>query len=116
MQTKQLLIPISVQTLLSAACITAVAYVAFIWHLGTEPLRQWDEATLAVNAFETLHTGQLFAKYMGNELDYVNTKPPLATWLIALTMQAYGPSEHSLRLPSAVAARINKCLAILRRH
>ena len=83
--------------------VTGLSCYIFFWHLGDEPIRQWDEASIAVNSFEMLVRGTPFAKYFGGELDFINTKPPLMNWLVAGSMALFGPGSFALRLPSAIA-------------
>jgi 4-amino-4-deoxy-L-arabinose transferase-like glycosyltransferase len=99
-------VPFIAGTSVATAFLLLAIYIAFFWRLGLDPLRKWDEGAVAVNSLEMLHNGQLFAKYMGSELDFTDTKPPLANWLIVLAMSVFGPGEFAIRFPSAVAATI----------
>lgn len=83
-----------------------LCYLVFFFRLGEGPVRQWDESSLAVNALEMTLNGNLLVKYLDGKPDLINTKPPLAIWLIAACMKYLGYNELSLRLPSAIAASI----------
>jgi 4-amino-4-deoxy-L-arabinose transferase-like glycosyltransferase len=90
----------------SAATYIVLAVSAFFvlfYQLGASPIFLWDEARVAVNSLEMMHTNNpLLVTYKG-EPDLWSTKPPGAIWLFALSMKAFGIHEWSLRLPSAVA-------------
>lgn len=67
------------------------------------PIQIWDEARLAINAYEMLHDGDLIVTHYNGEPDMWNTKPPLLIWVQVLFMKLIGVSELSVRLPSAFA-------------
>ncbi len=71
--------------------------------LGGLTLRPWDEARLAINAWEMSQTGNWIVTTFGFEPDLWNTKPPLLIWLQAGLIRLIGPTEWAIRLPSAVA-------------
>lgn len=86
----------------------AVGLPLIFMHLGHLPLRVWDEARLAVNAYEMLHNhgapcnSFLVTTYEGVP-DLWNTKPPLLIWLQVISMRCFGINEVAFRLPSALA-------------
>lgn len=81
----------------------AVAALALFYRLGALPVQVWDEGRLANNALEMSEHGfSLVTTYDGMP-DHWNTKPPLLIWLMAWSIQVFGPSEWSIRLPSVVA-------------
>src|SRR5688572_18104826 len=82
----------------------AAAIFPVFWQLTSLPIRQWDEARLAVNAAEMLDNGNLLVTYFQGQPDMWNTKPPLQVWLIALSIKAFGYTEFAVRFPSAVMA------------
>ncbi|GET35669.1 ArnT family glycosyltransferase [Microseira wollei] len=86
--------------------LIVLCYLVFFFRLGAGPVRQWDESSLAVNALEMTLNGNLLVKYLDGKPDLINTKPPLAIWLIAACMKYLGYHEFSLRLPSAISASI----------
>ncbi|SFT84763.1 4-amino-4-deoxy-L-arabinose transferase [Lishizhenia tianjinensis] len=79
-------------------------FIPLFQHLGSLPIQTWDEARLAVNAYEMLHNHDFIVTYHEGEPDMWNTKPPLLIWLHVLSASIFGISEFSLRLPSALAA------------
>ena len=81
-----------------------VAWFNLFWRLGDQPLQNWDESRLAINAAEMLRRHDWIVTYYHGQPDLWNTKPPLLLWLQALSMQAFGYSEWAFRLPSALAA------------
>jgi 4-amino-4-deoxy-L-arabinose transferase-like glycosyltransferase len=68
------------------------------------PIVLWDESRLAVNALEMHLRGVSLVTTYGFVPDLWNTKPPLMIWAMDLSLWLFGPSEWSLRLPSALAA------------
>jgi len=89
--------------------LVAVLFVlTAIWplfiHLDTLPLRLWDEARLAISAWEMLHNGDLLVTHFYGQPDMWSTKPPLLIWLQAAFFAIMGPGELASRLPSAIAA------------
>jgi 4-amino-4-deoxy-L-arabinose transferase-like glycosyltransferase len=81
-------------------------------HLNTIPIRMWDEARVAINAYEMLHNGNFIVTYFERMPDMWNTKPPLLIWIIVCLMKVIGVNELAVRLPSAIAAFIT-CIGIL---
>jgi len=90
----------------AAAGVALAAFVFFVsfWRLRNDPIRQWDEASIAANSIEMLVCGEPFAKYFGGKPNFINTKPPLLNGLVASSMALFGPTPFALRLPSALAA------------
>jgi len=87
-------------------------YSPIFGHLDTLPIRIWDEARLAMNAYEMLKDGDYLVTHFDGKPDMWNTKPPLFIWCQVLLMKIIGVNELSVRLPSAVAAFFT-CLVIL---
>src|SRR5690606_9717613 len=72
----------------------------------------WDEARLAINAYEMSQNGNLIVTYFDGAPDMWNTKPPLLIWIQALFIKMFGFNELAIRLPSAIAALFT-CVVIL---
>jgi 4-amino-4-deoxy-L-arabinose transferase-like glycosyltransferase len=89
---------------LAWATIVVVGAALFLaWGLG-HPLMLWDESRNVANALEMDQTGfSLVTTYDGRP-DLWNTKPPLAVWLMVLSVRLFGTSEWALRLPMLLAA------------
>lgn len=67
------------------------------------PIILWDEARLAVSAYEmSKSTNPLVVTYT-NIPEFWSVKPPLLIWIQALFIKALGYNEIALRLPSALA-------------
>jgi len=81
-------------------------------HLESIPIRIWDEARLAINAYEMHTNGDFIVKHFEGAPDMWSTKPPLMIWLQVLFIKLLGVRELSIRLPSAIAACLT-CLFIL---
>ncbi|KJH71396.1 ArnT family glycosyltransferase [Aliterella atlantica] len=97
---------------LDLLCICALllaALLIFTINLGSLPLRDWDEGTVAQVAREIARTpigsdGWLYPTSGGES--YLN-KPPLMHWLIALTYRIGGVNEWTSRLPGAILTAIS---------
>ncbi len=72
-------------------------------HLDSLPIRQWDEARLAVSALEMHESHNPIVVTFNGKPDLWNTKPPLAIWLQSLAMYVFGKSTLAVRLPSVLA-------------
>lgn len=67
-------------------------------------MRWWDESLFAVNTYEMLTNGKWFSLYFDHVPDLFNSKPPLTSWLQALSVLVFGYTELAIRVPSALAA------------
>ena len=94
--------------LLIGACIAAPIFL----HLDSKPLREWDEARNAINAFEMSQTGNLLIKTYKYQADLWETKPPLLVWCQAIGFKVFGYNELAVRLPSALAT-FGMCLFLI---
>jgi len=59
----------------------AVVYFPLFLHLENLPLRIWDEARLAVSAYEMSHNGNYIVVHFDGKPEMWSTKPPLMIWL-----------------------------------
>lgn len=66
------------------------------------PIFQWDESRLAVNALEMLDSNNFIVTTYEGYADNWNSKPPLAIWLMGISVSIFGYSELALRLPSII--------------
>ena len=82
-------------------CLVAIP---IFLHLDKQPVRIWDEARLAINAYEMNKNGNLLVTHFEGAPDMWNTKPPLMIWLQVLFIKILGFNELAIRLPSAIAA------------
>jgi 4-amino-4-deoxy-L-arabinose transferase-like glycosyltransferase len=71
--------------------------------LLSAPIQVFDESRNVFNALEMHQTGLSLVTTFGFHPDLWNTKPPLLIWLMAGSVQMFGPSEWALRLPVALA-------------
>src|SRR5262245_33699410 len=87
-----------------AVFLSALALVALVYlhGLGTLPLMEPDEGRNAEVAREMLELGTWSVPFF-NYLPYLD-KPVLLFWAIAAAFHAFGVSEFTARLPSALAA------------
>jgi 4-amino-4-deoxy-L-arabinose transferase-like glycosyltransferase len=87
-------------------------YMPVFGFLETLPIRIWDEARVAINAYEMYRNGDLLVPHFQGEPDMWNTKPPLLIWFQVLGMNLFGVGELAVRLPSAIAAFLT-CIALV---
>jgi len=87
-----------------AICILAlVAFsIIFFINLGDGPLWAADEQTYSQWAFHMAKTGDYFTPWAYGEMTFWIAKPPLHMWLMSLSYQAFGVSNVSTRLVSAI--------------
>ncbi len=81
--------------------VAVLGVLALTVNIGQAPLVDWDEATYAQVAHETLASGH-FLDLTWNGAPYVK-KPPLLFWMVTASFRALGESEVSARLPSVIA-------------
>lgn len=84
-------------------CLLLAAGCLYLWRLGTLPLRDWDEGTIASVARGMVASGDwIYPTIYGGP--YLN-KPPLVEWLMA-TGYLGGISEWTSRLLPAVVSAL----------
>ncbi|GGF00551.1 ArnT family glycosyltransferase [Hymenobacter cavernae] len=84
--------------------VTVLAYPILFQLINELPIQQWDEARTALNAVGIWqHHDWIVLRHL-NRPDLWNCKPPLWPWLLAISIKLFGPSEFSIRLPTALAA------------
>jgi 4-amino-4-deoxy-L-arabinose transferase-like glycosyltransferase len=89
---------------LGGVLVFVLVFFPLFTHLDSLPIRVWDEARNAINAYEMTKNGQWFVTHYDGSPDMWNTKPPLLIWLQALWIKLIGFNELAIRLPSAIAA------------
>ena len=73
------------------------------YNMGSAELQPWDEARRGINALRMLQGGDYFNYHFLDQTDSFNTKPPLFTWILAVSFKVFGVSLFALRLPSLIA-------------
>ncbi len=71
-----------------------------IYIIAHLPLQSWDESHNLLSAFEMQKSGDYIGITWRGNLDHWDIKPPLFTWIVALSYKIFGFSEFSSRLPS----------------
>lgn len=94
------------------ALLALLIYMPVFGFLDTLPIRIWDEARIAINAYEMHKDGDLIVTHFQSQPEMWNTKPPLLIWMQVFLMKTIGVNELAIRLPSAFAA-FGTCLALL---
>lgn len=84
--------------------LVGVIYMPLLGHLDSLPIRIWDEARLAVNAYEMHKNGNFIVTHFGGVPEMWSTKPPLQIWCQVFFMKLLGVNELAVRLPAAIAA------------
>lgn len=92
--------------------LASLMYMPIFGHLDTIPIRIWDEARLAINAYEMYNNGDFIVTHFDGKPDMWNTKPPLLIWGQVFFMNILGVNELAVRLPSAIAAFFT-CIVLL---
>ena len=90
----------------------ALIYMPLFGHLETFPVSIWDEARLAVSAYEMYKNGNFLVVHFEGQPEMWSTKPPLLIWIQSVFMNIFGVTLLAVRLPSAIAAFLT-CLALL---
>jgi len=90
--------------------LLALLYTPYFSHLGTLPVRVWDEARRGVIAYEMSHSDNPIVTTYEGRPDYVTTKPPLLIWFQALFIKMIGMNELAVRLPVAIMALITSLI------
>jgi 4-amino-4-deoxy-L-arabinose transferase-like glycosyltransferase len=88
-------------------------YFPIFLHLCYLPIRIWDEARLAVSAYEMYKNHNYLIPYFDGQPDMWSTKPPLMLWLQVMCFKLFGVGELGVRLPSALAALFTALLLLL---
>jgi hypothetical protein len=97
-----------VPLLLSLLWLCAIAWVAFLWHLGNIGLVDETEPLFAEAARQMTVTGDWITPYFNGATRF--DKPPLIYWLMAVAYRTLGVNEWAVRLPSALCAIALTCL------
>ncbi len=94
-------------------CIFIILIAGFniFYSLELLPINDWDEARHGVTAFEMNQSGNYLITTYQDYPDYWNLKPPLGSWLIAISYQIFGNNTFALRFPSALAALL--CIILM---
>lgn len=90
--------------LLKLFLFAGIVYFPIFLHLEYLPIRIWDEARLAINAYEMHENGNFIVTYFKGNPDMWNTKPPLMIWFQVIFIKLFGVGELAIRLPAAIAA------------
>lgn len=90
-----------------------LVYFPIFLHLDKLPIRIWDEARLALSAFEMSVNGNYLITFIKGEPDFWSPKPPFMIWLQVFFIKVIGPGELAIRLPSAIAAFLTAALLIV---
>jgi len=72
------------RTVLKIILFLSLVYFPIFLHLDILPLRMWDEARYAINAYEMNQNGNFIVTHYQGQPDMWNTKPPLMIWFQAL--------------------------------
>ncbi|WP_273444628.1 ArnT family glycosyltransferase [Neolewinella agarilytica] len=80
-----------------------IASILCAINIGSAEVHAWDEARRGINALRMLQTADWWNYRFLDQTDSFNTKPPLFTWVLALSFKWFGVNIWSLRLPSLLA-------------
>lgn len=81
-------------------------YFPLFLHLGNEPVKNFDESLFACRAFSIAYYGEYLCNFrdLPQGPSASNTKPPLISYVQALSFYIFGYNELALRLPIAISA------------
>ncbi len=83
--------------------LISIAFFLCVININSAEVQAWDEARRGINALRMLQTADWWSYRFLDQTDSFNTKPPLFTWVLALSFKSFGVSIWSLRLPSLLA-------------
>ncbi len=95
-----------------------IAYLPVFHQLGKQPFKAWDESLYAMRAyhFSTEHAYlKNFEQYPGIT-SYPNLKPPLGSFLQAISFELFGYTEWALRMPIALFTMLTVVLIVEMLH
>ncbi|MBK1813932.1 hypothetical protein JHL18_25320 [Clostridium sp. YIM B02505] len=84
--------------------ILAITVFNLTYKLGTEPIKDWDEARHGANAYEMIKNSNYILNTFNYENDYYNLKPPLSYWGIILGFKIFGYNLIGFRAMSVLSA------------
>lgn len=81
-------------------------YFPLFLHLDSEPVKNFDESLFACRAFSIAYYGEYLCNFrdLPQGPSASNTKPPLISYVQALSFHIFGYNELALRLPIAFSA------------
>lgn len=94
------------------ALILLVTFCLF-YKLPFETINDNDEAWHAVNAYEMYKNNTFLVNTHRGEVDYYNTKPPLALWGTILAFRCFGSSIFTLKVTAAISGFLTFLLCLL---
>ena len=103
-KSKSLLSPKWIRIWVPILLFSVAAYFPIFLHLGSFPLKNFDESLFAMRAYKMAHEGE----YLYNFRDFpdgpssTNVKPTFFTTIQALSFKILGYNEIALRLPVAL--------------
>jgi 4-amino-4-deoxy-L-arabinose transferase-like glycosyltransferase len=100
--------PVRKQALYAFAALIALAALVLFWGLGSGRLHIYDEGLYGMYGRTMLRYG-VFLHVVDVDGQFPTgavkfSKPPLSVWVVAASMQLFGPSLFALRLPFALAS------------
>ncbi|MGH7779570.1 MAG: ArnT family glycosyltransferase, partial [Candidatus Binataceae bacterium] len=93
---------------LEIAAIVAIGFLALSAHISDAPLIDWDEATYAQVAHETIRNHD-YLNLTWNGDPYLK-KPPMLFWMISLSFNSFRECETAARLPSVLLGTLTLVL------
>ncbi|OYU96073.1 MAG: hypothetical protein CFE21_06585 [Bacteroidetes bacterium B1(2017)] len=89
--------------------VLVTGFFAFLFHVQNPVVREWDEATYGINAYEMSQSNNPIVVTFNHQSDVYNSKPPFGVWLMSLSTKIFGVNTFSLRFPSALLAYLFSC-------
>jgi 4-amino-4-deoxy-L-arabinose transferase-like glycosyltransferase len=94
----------SVVLFLQVLLLVVLPLVPCFNDLGKLPIRIWDEARQAHNAYEMYYSHHYWVPTFDGIPDTFGTKPAILIWMQVWSMKIFGINEFAVRFPSALSA------------
>lgn len=89
-------------TMILSILFCLLCFVTF-YKIGCVPIQNYDESRHGVSAYEMLQTGDPIVTTYNYETDYINLKPPLSEYIIALGYRIFGYNTLGFHFFSGVS-------------
>ncbi len=99
--------------LLQLLLLLALPLMPCFSELGKLPIRIWDEARQAHNAYEMYRSHNYWVPTFDGLPDTFGTKPAVLIWMQVASMKLFGVNEFALRFPSAMSSWLLGILVML---
>ena len=96
----------------ATVAVILLVYLNLFQGIGTNSIRNWDEARHGVNALEMIRSGNYLVHTYEGETDYWNLKPPLSFVTMIAGFKIFGANVLGLRFFSALCSLLS-CITLV---